>query len=103
MRLQGFRSGNPVRSEKCQQALCAGGKQIPSARQALQVMGAPLGKFQAGAGDKVGHNPRNKNLAGLGFRHDAGCGVHRDAADIPAPDFLSRGMEACAQRQANLL
>ena len=62
-----------------------------------------LGKFQAGAGNEVRDNARNKNLAGLRLRHNSGCGVNRDAANIATPDFNLTCMDPRAERQANLL
>ena len=61
-----------------------------------------LGKFQTSAGDEVRYNSRNENFAGLSRCHDSGCGMHRDAADIPASDFNLACMETSAERQADL-
>ena len=73
------------------------GKQIPSARKALEFMRAALGEFQAGAGHEVSHNSRNENFAGLRLGHDAGRGVHSYASNIPASDFDLAGMQTATE------
>lgn len=62
-----------------------------------------LGKFQAGARNKIRDNARNKNFAGLSLCHHSGCRVNRNAADVAASDLNLTGMDACAKRQADLI
>ena len=61
-----------------------------------------FGKFQAGAGDEVGDNARNKDFAGLRLRHNSGCSVNCDSADIATSDFNFTRMDTRAKRQADL-
>ena len=51
-----------------------------------------FGKFQAGAGNEVGDNARNKDFAGLRLRHNSGRSVNSDAANIAASDFNLTGI-----------
>src|ERR1700722_1389298 len=78
------------------------GEKIPPAGNALEFMRSALGEFQPGAGDEVGHDPRNQDLAGLRLRHDAGSGVDGDAADVAVPQFDLAGVKACPEWQPDL-
>ena len=65
-------------------------------------MRSALREFQPGPCHEVRDNSGNENFVGLRVRHDASRRVHRNSADIPAPDFNFAGMETGARRQANL-
>jgi len=84
------------------QKLDARSKQIPSARKAFKLVRSAIGEFQTCSGHKIGHDPRDKDLVGVGLGHDASRGVHGNTADIPASDFDLASVKARAQRQTDL-
>src|SRR5262249_19373786 len=61
-------------------------KQLPAARQALELMRTPLREFQAGARYKVRYHSRYENFAGAGKCHDARSSMDGYAADVLIPD-----------------
>ena len=84
------------------QTYCAANN-IPLAGKAFEIERAAFRKFEPGAGDKIGYNAGHQNLVRAALRHYASGSVHRDPADILAPDLDFTGMQARAKRQTDLL
>jgi hypothetical protein len=97
-----WRSGDVPNAKVPMSVSLGGGKQIPSTRKALEFKGSAFGKFQAGAGDKVSDHPRYQYLVRSRLRHNSRGSVHRNATDILSPNFDLAGVQACAERQADV-
>lgn len=71
-------------------------EQVPAPGKSLEFVSAALGELQSGTGNQIGDDTRYQNLARLLLRHHARGRMHRNAADIVAPDLDFAGVKARA-------